>query len=158
MLSRLEEERRDLTQSSREFTATKQAELAEVKGKFNRLEAIYIAGDIERESFLRMKNDFLSQKKSLQEALDKFEDTPNAWLEPFREWIETAQNMGEIATSGTFSQKKVHAIKVFGSNLFLDSKKARGEALKPWSNLLSPEFLGEMVPAEGVEPTHPHGY
>jgi hypothetical protein len=41
---------------------------------------------------------------------------------------------------------------LFGSNCFLDSKKARGEALKPWSDLLSADFLIEMVEPRGVEP------
>jgi hypothetical protein len=41
---------------------------------------------------------------------------------------------------------------VFGSNLFLDSKKARGEALKPWSDILSADFLSGMVGTRGLEP------
>jgi hypothetical protein len=53
---------------------------------------------------------------------------------------------------GSPKEKKGVASKVFGSNLFLDSKKARGSCVKPWSLLSkNPSFL-EMVHPRGVEP------
>jgi hypothetical protein len=64
----------------------------------------------------------------------------------------TAKNAGEIAVSGTLQEKRVLASKVFGSNLVLDCKKARGYCVKPWS--LVPQLCqtGGMVGATGVEP------
>jgi hypothetical protein len=66
--------------------------------------------------------------------------------------VQTAQNAGKIAVSGSPQEKKTLAAQVFGSNLFLDCKKARGSALKPWSLTLSPDFSGEMVGWAGLEP------
>jgi hypothetical protein len=43
--------------------------------------------------------------------------------------------LGEIALQGSPQEKKSVASKVFGSNLFFDSKKARGCSVKPWSLL-----------------------
>ena len=58
------------------------------------------------------------------------------WLEPFQNWILTPKNGGEIAISGSLQEKRVLALKVFGSNLVLDCKKARGSCVKPWSALV----------------------
>jgi hypothetical protein len=40
------------------------------------------------------------------------------WLQHFQEPVREAKNMGEIAQTGSFSQKKIAALHVFGSNLF----------------------------------------
>ena len=70
----------------------------------------------------------------------------HVWLEPFKEWIQTAQILGKIAQHGSPKERKAVTVKVYGSNLFLDSKKARGDALKPWSLLLEQPLDGGMVP------------
>jgi hypothetical protein len=77
----------------------------------------------------------------------------NAWLEPFQNWILTAKNAGEIVVSGSPQEKKALAQKVFGSNLVLDCKKARGSCVKPWSSLLETSQTGGVVPSVGIEPT-----
>ena len=74
------------------------------------------------------------------------------WLEPFPNWILTAGNAGEIAVKGSLQEKKVLAQIVFGSNLVLDCKKARGSCVKPWSHLLDNSSSGGMVPTTGLEP------
>jgi hypothetical protein len=68
------------------------------------------------------------------------------------EWILTVKNAGEIANSGSLQEKRVLAQKVFGSNLVLDCKKARGSCLKPWSFLLNTSQTGGVVRARGLEP------
>jgi hypothetical protein len=75
------------------------------------------------------------------------------WLEPFQNWILTARNAGEIADSDSLQQKRVLALEVFGSNLVLDCKKARGSCVKPWSLLVETSQTGGVVRAAGVEPT-----
>ena len=45
------------------------------------------------------------------------------WLEPFQNWIKTARIAGKIAIAPSLQQKRVLALEVFGSNLFLDCKK-----------------------------------
>jgi hypothetical protein len=67
------------------------------------------------------------------------------WLEPFQNWILTARNAGEIAVKGSLQEKRVLAQKVFGSNLVLDCKKARGSCVKPWSALVETSQTGGMV-------------
>lgn len=75
----------------------------------------------------------MGEKKELQEEIKNLEDHSLPWLEPMRNWIQRAGNTGEIAKTGSFHEKKRLASYIFGSNLTLVSKKARGSALKPWS-------------------------
>ena len=74
------------------------------------------------------------------------------WLEPFGKWIKEAEKAGQIAVSGTLIEKKVLAKKVFGSNLVLDRKQARGSASKPWSLLDENSSNGGVVRTAGLEP------
>src|SRR5208337_1600916 len=74
------------------------------------------------------------------------------WLEPFQNWILTARNAGEIAVSGSPQERKVLAQKIFGSNLILDCKKARGSCVKPWSFITQFSRTGGMVRIAGLEP------
>ena len=89
----------------------------------------------------------MSQKKSLEEQRNALLKGRADWLEPFQNWILTARNAGEIAVSGSLQEKRVLAQKVFGSNLVLDCKKARGYCVKPWSLLVenSSSFLVECL-------------
>jgi hypothetical protein len=156
MLRMVDEERRESVHNMDSIVQEKQAKLAGIKAALDRLTSAYIVSqDIDRDTFVSQKEKLLSEKKTIQEVLKKNDLSQNTWLEPFRGWIKTAKTLSEIALTGSLTEKKGMAAKVFGSNLFLDSKKARGDALKPWSFIVSPEFLGEMVRAAGFEPATP---
>ena len=107
---------------------------------------------IDRETYVAEKAKGMSQKKSLEEQSNALLKGRADWLEPFQNWILTAKDAGEIAISGSLQEKRVLAQKVFGSNLVLDCKKARGSCVKPWSLLLETSQTGGMVPRSGLEP------
>ena len=120
----------------------------------NRLLNIYVSQDIDRESFLTQKGVLLSKKKALEEALELDErEGYRRWLEPFKQWVRTAQTLSNIAQAGAPEEKRRAAVQVFGSNLFLDSRKARGCAVEPWSHLSDFNQTGGMVGWEGLEPS-----
>ena len=64
----------------------------------------------------------------------------------------TARNAGEIVVSGSLQEKRVLAQKVFGSNLVLDSEKARGSCVKPLSLLVDSTKTAGVVRIAGLEP------
>ena len=152
MLAMLENDRKDITGASRAFIAEKQAEIGQIAVKQQRLLEAYLEQLIDRQMFASQKAELLARKKLLQEQIESCEDTHHGWLEPMENWIQTAQNMGKIAVSGSPQEKKALAAQVFGSNLFLDCKKARGSALKPWSLSIETPFSGGMVEPRGIEP------
>ena len=132
--------------------ADKQAELAQIDVKSQRLLDAFLEQLINRQTFASQKAELLATKRTLQEQIESREDNHLAWLEPMREWIKTAQKLSEIAVCGSPQEKKAKAAQVYGSNLFLDCKKARGSALKPWSLHIEPSLDGENVPRWGLEP------
>ncbi len=148
-----EKEHDDLARSSRALVHDKEIELATIKESLNRLVTIYVSQDIDRESFLAKKEELLSRKKALQESIEQNEKgVSETWLEPFQNWIIAARNAGEIAVNGSPQERKVLAQQVFGSNLVLDCKKARGSCVKPWSLLVENSSSGGMVGWQGLEP------
>ena len=75
----------------------------------------------------------MGQKKTLEEQIIRFEQKQNDWLEPMREWINEAAKAAKIARDNDLFAKKVLASKIFGSNLVLENKKARGSAQNQWA-------------------------
>ena len=107
---------------------------------------------IDRETYVAEKSKGMSRKKSLEEQGDALLKGRADWLEPFQSWILTARNAGEIAVNGSPQEKKVLAQQVFGSNLVLDCKKARGSCVNPWSLLVENSSSGGVVLPPGIEP------
>ena len=152
MLAMLENDRKDIAGASRAFVAEKQAEIGQIAVKQQRLLDAYLEQLIDRQMFASQKAELLARKKILQEQIESCEDTSHGWLEPMKNWLKTAQNIGKIAVEGSPQERKALAAQVFGSNLFLDCKKARGSALKPWSLPVETPFSGGMVGWPGLEP------
>ncbi|MDE3068233.1 MAG: zinc ribbon domain-containing protein [Verrucomicrobiota bacterium] len=153
MLEMAEQEKENADQSSAALVEDAQMGLANIKASLNRLVSIYVSQDIDRDTFLAQKEELLSRKKQCQERIKKNENGQVPWLEPFTDWIKTAKTVGEIALKGSPKEKKSMALKIFGSNLFLDNKKARGCCVKPWSLIPENQSFSNLVPEEGFEPT-----
>ena len=139
-------------QSDALMAGQKRAEIEKINLRLQKLLDSFLDEIIDRETYVAEKAKWMSQKKSLQEQSTALLTGRADWLEPFQNWILTARNAGEIAVSGSPQEKKVLAQKVFGSNLVLDCKKARGSCVKPWSLLVENTSTGGVVPTTGLEP------
>jgi len=90
----------------------------------------------------------------------------SAWVEPMREWIKDAQTLDEIAKTNDLPSKKSYLCKIFGSNLTLQSREARGTPINAWYSLAqAKEKIGKiptsliLEPMSGIEPeTSPFVY
>ena len=152
MLTRVKEEKQQNAQSARLMAEQKRAEIGKINLRLQTLLDSFLDEIIDREAYVVEKAKGMSQKKSLEEQSSALLKGRADWLEPFQNWILTAKDAGEIAISGSLQEKRVLAQKVFGSNLVLDCKKARGSCVKPWSLLLETSQTGGMVPRSGLEP------
>ena len=152
MLTRVKEEKTQNAQSARLMAEQKRKEIEKTNLRLQRLQDSFLDELIDRETYVAEKAKGMSQKKSLEEQCKALLNGRSDWLEPFQNWILTAKNAGEIAVNGSLQEKRVLAQQVFGSNLVLDCKKARGYCLKPWSLLLSTSQTGGVVPTTGLEP------
>ena len=120
-------------------------EIEKINKKLQKLLDSFLDELIDRDTFTVEKAKFMSLKKTLQEQKEACAAGRADWLEPFQIWITTAKNAGEIAKADSLEQKRVLALEVFGSNLILDCKKARGSCVKPWSLLVEKSLTGGMV-------------
>jgi site-specific DNA recombinase len=146
MLTRVKEEKEQAAQSASQVAMQKRAELDKINARLQKLLDSFLDGIVDREEYTAEKAKLMSQKKTLEEQKGRLAAGRADWLEPFQSWILTARNAGEIAVSGSLPEKRVLALKVFGSNLVLDCKKARGSCVKPWSFIPENSSTGGVVP------------
>ena len=153
MLKRVKEEKKQSAQSDALMAGQKRAEIEKINLRLQKLLDSFLDEIIDRDTYVAEKAKWMSQKKTLEEQANALLKGRANWLEPFQSWILTARNAGEIAVNGSPQEKKVLAQQVFGSNLVLDCKKARGSCVKPWLYLLDNSSSRMVERAMGIEPT-----
>ena len=135
LLELAEKNKEQSTQSVSAFVLESQNQIRAINQKLQRLLDGYLEQDIEREIYRIEKSKLLSEKKSLEEQNIKLEQKQNDWLEPMGKWINYAQNIEKIARDSNLLEKKVAAKEIFGLNLCLASRAARGEPQNQWAAL-----------------------
>jgi len=135
MLKRLDDELLQNDESSANEIGLKRAEGERLNSRLRRLKEALLDGLIHTEEYREEQAKTMSLRKTLEDQITALTTGNRAWLEPFKEWISTAQTVGEVALNGSFANKKALAVQIYGSNLVLEQKKARGEAVKPWAIL-----------------------
>ena len=126
---------------------------------YARLTDLYVAEDIEREEYLSRRRALMSERRTIEEQIVRLERAPAAWVEPVRNWIQDASRLSEMAKSEDIPSKKSPLQKVFGLNLKLKDREARGIAANHWAELRSArEKIGQtdlssiLEPLSGIEP------
>ena len=164
MFALADKDEQDSGISARVAVQEMRAKAHELDSKLARLTDLYVEQDIERDVYLERKRALMSERRTLDEQIVRLEADATAWLQPLRNWITEAQSLNEIATSGDSDAQKSSLQKIFGSNLTLTARKARGTAVSPWSFVSpakqkTPEFSsrGPVVRRVGFEPTKPEG-
>ena len=97
-------------------------QIARLNGKQKILLDSYLDQDIDRQTFLAKKSEILSEKKSLEESLANLQANQFAWLEPMRNWLETAKSICYLRANNDFDGQKTVLTEIFGLNLFLSNK------------------------------------
>jgi hypothetical protein len=144
MLKLIMNESKQSAKTAAQLAEQKSLEIGALNLRLQRLLDSFLDGVVERETFAVEKAKMMSQKATLEQARAAHAAGRANWLEPFQNWVLTAKNAGGIAVGGTLQEKRGLALKIFGSNLVLDCKKARGSCVKPWS------LLGETPSSGGV--------
>ena len=124
LLQMVAKDEKESAQSCAAFVQEAQKKTKTINVQLQRLMDIYLDQDIEREEYRDRKAKLMSEKKTLEEKVVILEQKQNDWLEPFRDWINKAQNALKIARDKALFPKKGLAKEIFGSNLQLSEKKA----------------------------------
>ena len=157
---RLEKDKKESAQSVSAFVQVSQEKIRIIQTKLQRLLDGYLEQDIDREIYRIEKTKLLYEKKSLDEQNIKLEQKQNDWLEPMENWIKVASNLEKIARDSNLFEKKVAAEQVFGSNLRLAAREARGNPQNQWAALCAThEMAGQKSESQilervkGIEPS-----
>ncbi len=158
LLEMAEKDKAVSAQSVSAFVLESQNKIRAIQTKLQRLLDGYLEQDIEREIYREQKTKLLLEKKSLDEKMARIEQKQNDWLEPFQNWIKVATTLVKIARDSNLLDKKVAAKEIFGSNLVLANREARGNPVLPFSAALrATELVGKksesliLVPGERLE-------
>lgn len=107
----------------------------ELDRQLERLTDVYIAQDIERDSYLERRRTLMSEKKTIEEQIARLGRDVGAWLEPMREWVKDASLLAKVAINDDINAKKESLQKIFGSNLFLKNRRIEFTPIKPYASL-----------------------
>ena len=121
-------------------------EIARLNSKQKILLDSYLDQDIDRQTFLAKKSEILSEKKSLEESLANLQANQNSWLEPMRNWLETAQSICKIVDTNDYNGQKAVLSEIFGSNLAM-----RGKTLITLSDKNTPGIAPKTAFRKGAE-------
>ena len=132
--------KRNEQSSTHAFVATAQTRIASLQSKLQRLLDSYLDQDIDRNTYLDKKAELMSEKKSLEEQSSKLTLAATAWVEPMRQWLDKANSICNISLESDKNEKKVLAKEIFGSNLFLQNKKACAARPKSLSSPLKNQW------------------
>ncbi len=150
-------------QSATTSISALRAEITALDGKIARLTDLFVEQDIDRTEYLSRKRSLADAKRQLEDKVLKFERNAGHWIEPLREWINDASTLDEIAAAEDLPLKKSSLQKIFGSNLALFAREARGTAQMHWlslpptkesqyQNASIQELVPMMVTPRGIEP------
>ena len=140
LLARLEQDERNERSSTHTFVASAQTRIASLQSKLQRLLDSYLDQDIDRDTYLDKKAELMSEKKSLEEQSSKLTLGATAWVEPMRQWLDKANSICNLSLESDKNEKKVLAKEIFGSNLFLQNKKACSARPKSLSSPLKNQW------------------
>ena len=159
LLEKLDEQAANASKTAAETVQGLRDKVADISRKIERLMDLYVAEDIERDDYLSRKRSLVSERRTIEEQIVRLERAPAAWIEPVREWIKDASRLDEIGKSKDLPSKKSSLQKVFGLNLSIHAREARGLPISPYAALrVARSEIGKkelsliLEPARGIEP------
>lgn len=102
----------------------------------------FLDGIIDRDTYLSKKEQLIRQKIQLEQDQAGFGQGVSAWVEPMREWLETAHKAGKLAFSDDYPVMKKILEKI-GTNRLVFHKKVEVEFVRLFGSLLRAKAMWE---------------
>ncbi|MFH1640692.1 MAG: recombinase family protein, partial [Candidatus Omnitrophota bacterium] len=135
IIEQLEKDKNSGIQSSLSQQQNLQARLSDIENKINKLIDIYIEGAISKEEYQKKKENFIAQKKELQEALQDFAAGSNNWFEQAKGFV-TSLNRAHCAVAEGNLESQKEFLKKIGSNFILKERRLVFSSEAPYRGLL----------------------
>jgi len=155
----LEKEAANASKTATEAVQGLRDKCENISRQITRLTDLYVAEDIEREDYLSRRRSLMSERRTIEEQIVRLERAPAAWVEPVRSWIRDASTLDEIAEKEDLLLKKSSLQKIFGLNLSIHAREARGNPIPPYAALRAARISASekplsliLEPMSGIEP------
>jgi hypothetical protein len=112
-------------------------EIVNIESKLNVLLDSYLEQIIDAETYKQKKNELFEKKKSLEEQINVIQLKGSTWIEPFREFIQTALQCGKIARAKNNCDELKTIAKRVGSNAFLNDRHVRIDHSHHFRNIVT---------------------
>ena len=152
MNKKLDLEEKDIAQSSFSVISLKRKEIDNLNSKLQLLLDSYLDQITDKEMYKEKKLELIGERKTFEEQIINLQNHKGSWIEPMRDWITEAGEVSQIISGKDKDDKKVLASKIFGSNLYLENKKVRGDGQNAWSALCADPTSRKWEPMGGIEP------
>ena len=123
MVSRLEQDETAAQDESQTVLRGLRDELDTMNAKLKRLFDVYLEGDIDRDTYKDRQAELMSEKKSLEGKIERVLTHADHWIEPMRNWIETAVSICKIDEMSEHSVIAGAFRQIEGLNLKMKDKK-----------------------------------
>ncbi len=123
MVSRLEQDETAAEDESEAILRGLRDELDTMNAKLKRLFDLYLEGDIDRDDYKDRQAELMSEKKSLEGKIERVLTQADHWIEPLRNWIETAVSICKINQQSNHSELAIAFRQIEGLNLKMQNKK-----------------------------------
>ena len=111
-------------------------DLITINEKLGKLLDSYLDNVVSREDYLKKKEKLFSSKKTIEQRIETLEQSPNKWLEPMKEFLNTAVQADKIASDNINLFQKREFLKKTGSNLTLKDRIVDCDLPDQWAALL----------------------
>jgi hypothetical protein len=143
MLDKVKEWEKSAKGSQMDFAQNLSNKIKAVDQKLDKLVNEFLDGNIEKEIYLKLKNELVQNKKSFEQELKDFGRNKKAsfgWIEPLKEWIVSLPEPVELQKTEDFYQIKSFVQKI-GTNHQLQNKKALFDFKEPYD--IVPKYMKE---------------
>lgn len=120
--------------AEKNFAGT-QTKISELDKRQNLLLDTFLDGVVDGEMFKTKKNEIFEQKLKFQEELSKIRSSGASWLEPMREFVNTASELGKVARAKNSSEVLRNFAQKVGSNYFLHNRRLGTSFKEPFAAL-----------------------
>ena len=152
LIKRLEEDRRQQRSEVLVIVQEFKKDLVSINEKLSKLLDSYLDNVVSREDYLNRKEKFMSEKKTIEQRINSLEQSPNKWLEPMREFFNTALTADKIASDNINLFQKREFLKKTGSNLILKNRIVDCDLPDQWAALLRRPTSRNLEARAGIEP------
>ena len=134
MLAQVEVWEKESKQSSDIYAQNLEDKIKLTDTKLGKLIDNFLDGDIEKETYLKKKEELIKTKKFLFQQKSDFGQKGNNWIEPLRNWIYSAREAEKLAFSNDFHEMKSFVQKI-GTNHQLFNKQIEWKLKLPYAIL-----------------------